>query len=97
MMTIAETFVQPEKMGDSLILHEYERFFYSLPNLEVFPINWYTARLGARLRSKYQNLRIPDALQLACAILNECHVFLTNDKKLKKIKEIKVMVLADYV
>lgn len=96
MMTIAETFVQPEKMNDRMTLHEYERFFRSFPNLAVFPIDWYTARLAARLRSEYKSLRIPDAIQLACAILNECPVFLTNDKKLKKVKEIRVMVLEDY-
>lgn len=97
MMTIAETFVQPEKIDDRMILHEYERFFRSFPNLTVFPIDWYTARLAARLRSEYKNLRIPDAIQLACAILNECQVFITNDKKLKSIKEIRVMVLRDYI
>jgi hypothetical protein len=37
-----------------------------------------------------------DSIQLAAAISSESDVFLTNDRKLKKISEIKVMLLEDY-
>ncbi len=40
-------------------------------------------------------LRTPDALQLATAIHHNCNKFLTNDKKLKQISEIKVILITD--
>lgn len=34
-----------------------------------------------------------DALQLASAIQNNCDVFLTNDKQLKQVQEISVLLV----
>lgn len=49
---------------------------------------------SARLRAKY-NIRTPDAIQLAAGLVNGAKVFITNDANLKKVKEIKVVVLAN--
>ena len=38
-----------------------------------------------------------DAVQIAAALDAEADVFLTNDKKLSGIKEIKILVLSDYL
>lgn len=50
-----------------------------------------------KLRGKYPTLKTIDALQIAAAIHVSAGAFLTNDKKLKKIKEIKIVVLSDYL
>lgn len=39
------------------------------------------------------NIRTPDALHLAAAIVGGCDVFLTNDEKLKRCTELRVEVL----
>ena len=38
-----------------------------------------------------------DAIQIAAANKVEADVFITNDVRLRKIKEIKVLVLKDYL
>ncbi|MDQ7051522.1 MAG: hypothetical protein Q9P14_00950 [candidate division KSB1 bacterium] len=38
-------------------------------------------------------MRMPDALQLAAAIANDCDAFLTNDTRLQKVSDIKVVLL----
>ncbi len=96
-ISLVEVFVRAEKLNDRLLITEYEKFFYGLPNLDIVDIDWSMARLTAKLRAIYNGIKTPDALQLAAALMKNCSIFLTNDKKLKKVKEIKVMVLGDYV
>jgi predicted nucleic acid-binding protein len=38
-------------------------------------------------------IKIPDAIQLAAAINRSAEYFLTNDKRLKSIKEVNVILL----
>jgi predicted nucleic acid-binding protein len=46
---------------------------------------------------RYPFLRTTDAIQISAALDVGTDAFLTNDKKLKQIEEIKVLVLADYL
>jgi predicted nucleic acid-binding protein len=49
------------------------------------------------LRVQYSGLRTIDAIQVSAAIDIGVDAFLTNDEKLKQIKEINVLFLKDYV
>lgn len=91
-----EVFVRAEKSKDRLLLAEYEKFFQGMPNLEIVNIDWSIARLAAKLRAIYAGIKTPDALQLSAAFMKDCSLFLTNDKKLRQVKGIKVMILEDY-
>lgn len=52
------------------------------------------AHKAARVRFKY-NLQLPDALQIAAAIASNCDAFLTNDAQLKRVTELKVLVVSE--
>lgn len=97
LITVTEVFVQAERAGDRLLLYEYERFFHSFENLTLIPVDWYIARMAARLRSDNAGLRTPDAVQVAAALISGCKAFVTNDKRLRKLKEIKVVILEDFI
>ena len=56
-------------------------------------VDFDTAFLAAQLRAKYQAIKAMDALQLASAIQSHCDVFLTNDKQLRQVQEIKVLLV----
>jgi len=66
-------------------------------NFTLIEISEKIAERAGRLRGRYTELRTIDAVQLASAIENGIEIFITNDKKLKKVDEIKVVVLDDYV
>ena len=55
------------------------------------------AERAGRLRGRYKDIKAIDAIQIASAIDVGADAFLTNDKKLKKVEEIKVLVLKDYL
>jgi predicted nucleic acid-binding protein len=62
--------------------------------MQLVSIDPETAKVAADLRARY-NLRTPDALQLATAIKAGCDAFLTNDATLKKVTELKILVLSE--
>lgn len=57
-------------------------------------INAAIAREAARIRVRY-NLQLPDALQVAAAIIAGCEAFLTNDTALKRVTELRVLVVGE--
>jgi predicted nucleic acid-binding protein len=52
------------------------------------------AERAAELRASY-GMRLPDALQIAAALGERCDAFLTNDRRLARVTEIRVLVLDD--
>jgi len=65
-------------------------------NLELIDIDIAIAKKASEIRANYK-IKTPDAIQLASGIVNHCDSFLTNDRDLKKVKEINVIVLDDHV
>jgi predicted nucleic acid-binding protein len=55
------------------------------------------AERAGKLRGQYPGLRTVDAVQISAAIGVGADAFVTNDKKLKRIKELSVIVLSDYL
>ena len=96
-ITIAEVFVRAEEKQDQITIAAYEQFFHTVPHLDIISVDWYVARLASKLRAKYKTIRLPDALQVSAPLLKNYSLFLTNDEKMKKVKEIKVVMLDEYL
>lgn len=96
-ISLIETFILPEKQRDVFMINRYEKFFQHLPNLQVTAVDWNTGRLVSKLKAKYSGIKTPDAIQIASALLQGCSLFVTNDKQLRQVSEIKVTLLSDYV
>ncbi len=88
----AECLVGPFKSGDSTGLADFQRFFSS-PTIRMLPIDPAVCEEAARLRARH-NFKLPDAVNLAAAILHGCGLYLTNDAKLTRCTGIAVEVLA---
>lgn len=76
------------------------KFVYFLvygKGIDLIEISIDMAKLAGKLKGQNQFLRTLDAIQLAAAIDVGVDAFLTNDKKLKKIKDIKIIYLKDYL
>lgn len=92
-LSFLECRVLPLKTKNSALLDCYNRFF-RLPGLEIIELNVTVINIATELRANYPgSLRTPDAIQLACAITSGADQFLTGDKKLAAIQEIKVTVV----
>lgn len=96
-ISVIESTVLPEKVGDQLLLSEYEKIFLNLPGLTVVSVDWPVGRLAAKLRAKYPKVRVPDAVQLSASLFKGCRAFVTNDEQLKQVSEIKMFVLKEYL
>ena len=94
-ITVTEVLVLPLKQGNTALASEYWDLLTNSANMQLISIDPETAKVAADLRARY-NLRTPDALQLAAAIRAGCEAFLTNDATLKKVTELKVLVLSEF-
>ena len=94
-ITLLEVLVHPIRMGDQVLVEKYREILLSSDGLTTFEMLHEVSELAARLRAKYI-IRTPDAIQIAVGILYHASFFLTNDPNLRKVSEIKVLVLDDY-
>jgi predicted nucleic acid-binding protein len=62
--------------------------------LEMVQMDEAVSIKAAQLRAKY-GLKTPDAIQLASVIRKKGDIFITNDRGLKSVKEIKILTLED--
>jgi len=91
-ITLTEVLVQPRRVGNEALARRYRRFLLRSRNFSLDPITADIAEQAADLRARY-GLRTPDALQIASALAAGCTAFLTNDMRLQRVSELRVLVL----
>ncbi len=91
-ISLCEVLVHPIRNQNLSLKQSYRDIFQNSPNFFTQLINSTIAERAAELRAKY-NLRTPDALQIATALENPCNAFLCNDKNLKRVTELKILIL----
>ena len=62
----------------------------------MLPVDATLARRAVVLRAAY-NILVPDSIQIATALESGATLFVTNDKRLATVRELRVLVLDDYV
>ncbi len=95
-LTITEVLVKPMKMGNVNLAREYKEILLGSETLEVIGVNAEIAEQAAILRSRY-NIITPDAIHLATSLYSNAHCFITNDRKLKSVKEIEVLCVEEFL
>jgi len=88
-LTFSECAVLPYREGNWAALDQVKLMF-QMPNLTVYPMDEAVAEEAARIRGVY-NLKMPDAIIAATAVVHAVDVLLTNDRALAIIKEIQVV------
>jgi predicted nucleic acid-binding protein len=81
-MTLGEVLVKPLSVGHISWANQYE-ILLNTPGVVVIPFDRECARVYAGLRQD-KALKAPDAIQLSCAAVAKCDVFITNDDRLSK-------------
>lgn len=95
-LTLAEILSFEKLQQDQLLFEEEKSKLYSTPNLKLLPVDGLLAEIASILKYKY-SLQLPDAIQLATAIVSKQEVFISNDYRFKKCQEIDVLILDDFI
>ncbi|RLF47094.1 MAG: PIN domain nuclease [Thermoplasmata archaeon] len=93
-LTVLEILVWPYSKRHYSLAEKYKEILVGSKHLVVMPVSIDISVEAAKLRAKYK-IRTPDAIQIATAIHCGADMFLTNDLKLKKVKDIDIVVLDD--
>jgi predicted nucleic acid-binding protein len=93
-ITLPETLVHPLRNGDAPRAAAFRNLLLATQGITTVPLSVTIAERTARLRADF-NLRTPDAVQIATALLSGCQAFLTNDERLKRVTEIQVLVIGE--
>lgn len=95
-ITLLEVLVHTFTIGNKTLAEKYREILLSSENLTTFEIFHEVSEMASKLRAKY-SVKTPDAIQIAVGILYGATKFLTNDPDLKRVSEIKILVLDDYL
>nr|WP_321497979.1 type II toxin-antitoxin system VapC family toxin [uncultured Methanolobus sp.] len=93
-ITLLEILVKPKRDGNKTAVTDYKEVLTAFPNLDIVNVDLEIADIASTLRASY-SIKTPDAIQIATSIKEGCTAFITNDRALKRIEEIEVIVLRD--
>jgi predicted nucleic acid-binding protein len=91
-ITLTEVLIQPLLHGDIPLQQRYRDLLLWSANFEVVSVDADVAERAASIRARHR-LRTPDALQIATALNADCEVFITNDATLRRVSELRVLIL----
>lgn len=90
-LTLSEILVHPKSTQHSALEHKYKYLMKDMLSDPLIVIDEEIADRAAWFRVEYK-LKTPDAIQLAAALQTGCDIFYSNDKNLKKVKELQVLI-----
>jgi len=95
-LALMEVCVLPLRLGRVALAAEYGALLRSVPNLSIVDIHPAIALRAARLRA-VERLAPADALHVAACIESGATTYVTNDKRLRRVRDIEVLVPDDFV
>lgn len=93
---VSEILVMPFKQKQTESIRQYMEVFLQLPHFTLVDVDYDVAVTAAQLRAEYRIL-LADAIHLSAAIRSGAEAFVTNDKALKQVRDIPVILLQDFV
>ncbi|GBF34048.1 hypothetical protein DCCM_3159 [Desulfocucumis palustris] len=96
MLVVTELLTKPLRDRNKTLANMYLAFLSTFPNLQLKNISYSISLKAAKIRAKH-GLKTPDAIFLATAIVERAEVFITNDFRLKKIEDIEIILLDEFV
>ena len=93
-ISLLEVLVVPFRNGDMDLVRQYNDILFDTEGLSTVSLSPVIAEAAARLRASY-TLRTPDSIQMATAIVEKASFFLTNDKQLPSLPNLKKLMVDD--
>lgn len=94
-LTLLEVLVVPYRDGNLALAERYEQLLSRGKGLQMVPLDDAQLRAAAQLRAVH-GVRTPDAIQLAAALSARCTAFVTNDRSIRALPELRVLQIEDY-
>jgi Predicted nucleic acid-binding protein, contains PIN domain len=91
-ITLIEVLVLPLREGKKELAETYKKILTDSRSIDIIDVNAEISEIAANIRAN-NCFKTPDAIQLATAIYSSSDYFLTNDKRLKSIKEVDVITI----
>jgi predicted nucleic acid-binding protein len=95
-LTLAELLVKPYRDQDLAQPAQYKKAIANRQNFFIVPILRDLLIDAAEVRANTQ-LKLPDAIHAATALRTDCTTFITNDRQLKKLTHIPVVLLSEVI
>ena len=93
-VTWLEGLVIPTRLGNIDLVRQYRDLLFNTKGINTGSLFPDIAQEAARLRA-FHNLRTPDSIQMATAIYMKASFFLTNDRRLPSLPNLKTLILDD--
>ena len=90
-LTLHEVLTGARRAGNERLVSLYRDLIGTFPNLRVVPFDERIAVISSDLRARY-DLPTPDAIQVATALHEGAETIVTNDARLKRVREIRVTI-----
>jgi len=94
-LSIAEFGVQPTAKGRQDLIFKFDELLLNA-DFDVLNVDREAAVISYQLRARYPTIKAIDALHLASAIQAGCDFFVTNDIRLKSIRELAICIIGEY-
>lgn len=95
-LTLSEILAFERVQKDIVLFEKTKNKLTTTPNLTILPVDEQIAQASAILKQTYK-LTLPDAIQLATALITNQKAYITNDDRFKKCKEIKILLLDEFL
>lgn len=95
-ITLLEVLVHPMRNNELQLVEQYQNILCNSHTINIFDLNIEITTKAAFYRAKY-GLKTPDSIQVATAVYTSSDYFLTNDIRLKAVKEIKLLILDELI
>lgn len=89
-ITVAEVLGGPLARRNEVLAERYKHALTRGPGWSVLDVTLDVAEHAARLRARYR-LRLPDAIQVATALVSGSHSLVTHDRDFSAIREIPIV------
>ena len=96
-LTLTEVLPKPIESKNEKLAQRFTEFLEHGKNLILLEVTARIASSAGKLCGRYPRLRALDSVQIAAALDVGADAFLTNDKRLKGIHDIRVVLLSDYL
>jgi predicted nucleic acid-binding protein len=90
-ITLAEVLVKPIELGDRDLAVAYEQMIASSASFEVLQVRRDILVGAARIRASRSSIRLPDAIHIATALASSCSHFVSDDRRLNSMDNLKAL------